>query len=64
MDTSASTSLPTIEQINKLDTTDSLIKCLSEHINLTEKTLQALRNEEVNGSALLQSSQEDLKEWG
>ncbi|CAG8824029.1 12390_t:CDS:2, partial [Gigaspora rosea] len=35
-----------------------------EHINLTEKTLQALRNEEVNGSALLQSSQKDLKEWG
>ncbi|KAF0425161.1 transcriptional regulator [Gigaspora margarita] len=59
MDTSA----PTIEQINKLDTTDSLIKCLNEHINFTEKTLQALRNEEVNGSALLQSSQEDLKEW-
>ncbi|KAF0425150.1 polyketide biosynthesis operon protein cyro [Gigaspora margarita] len=44
-------------------TTDSLIKCLSEYINLTEKTLQALRNEEVNGSALLQSSQEELKEW-
>ncbi|CAG8509829.1 8522_t:CDS:2, partial [Gigaspora margarita] len=42
------TSAPTIEQINKLDTTDSLIKCLSEHINLIEKTLQALCNKEVN----------------
>ncbi|CAG8722341.1 10635_t:CDS:2, partial [Ambispora leptoticha] len=28
------------------------------------KTLQALRKEEANGSALLQSSQEDLERWG